>query len=92
MSADRVIPAQRVEAHRIESFPYFTARFSHPLPDGAEGQDDPDSDAPVGAALSNPEEDARRLASIDQQIFEKIRGFIFISGYEFRIGFQAFLL
>jgi flagellar biosynthesis/type III secretory pathway protein FliH len=73
MSADRVIPAQQVEAHRIESFPYFTARFSHPLPDGAEGQDEPDDDVPVGAALSSPEEDARRLASIDQQIFEKLQ-------------------
>jgi flagellar biosynthesis/type III secretory pathway protein FliH len=68
MSAERVIPAGRVEDHRIESFPYFTARFSNPLPDGED-----DSDAPLGSALTTPEEDARRLASVDQVIFEKLQ-------------------
>jgi flagellar biosynthesis/type III secretory pathway protein FliH len=68
MSAERVIPAGRVEDHRIESFPYFTARFSNPLPEGED-----DSDAPLSSALSTPEEDARRLASVDQVIFEKLQ-------------------
>ncbi len=68
MSAERVIPARRANDRQIASFPYFTAQFSRPLPE--EGDD---SDAPLGAALTTPEEDARRLASVDQVIFEKLQ-------------------
>ena len=67
MSAERVIPRRRVDDHAIESFPYFTAHFSRPMPEGD------DNDAPLGAALTTPEEDARRLASVDQVIFEKLQ-------------------
>lgn len=68
MSADRVIPAGRVEHHRIESFPYTAPRYTKmPAPE------DDGSDAPLGAALTTPEEDARRLASVDQVIFEKLQ-------------------
>jgi len=68
MSAERVIPARRVDDRRIESFPYSTAHFGGPLPD-----EEDDSDAPLGSALTTPEEDARRLASVDQVIFEKLQ-------------------
>jgi flagellar biosynthesis/type III secretory pathway protein FliH len=68
MSVDRVIPARKVEDHRIEAFPYFTAHFSTPLPEEGE-----EGDAPLGTALSSPEEDAKRLASVDQVIFEKLQ-------------------
>jgi flagellar biosynthesis/type III secretory pathway protein FliH len=66
MSAERVIQARYVDHDRVEAFPYFAAQFSRPL-DG-EGDDD---DAPLGSSLSTPEEDARRLASVDQIIFER---------------------
>ncbi len=62
-----MIPATRVVDRKLETFPYFTAQFSTPLAE--EGEDD----APLGAALSTPEEDARRLASVDQVIFEKLQ-------------------
>jgi len=68
MSAERVIPAHRVDDRLVGSFPYFTAHFSNPLPES-----DDDSDAPLGSALTTPEEDARRLASVDQIIFEKLQ-------------------
>jgi flagellar biosynthesis/type III secretory pathway protein FliH len=67
MSVERVIPAKRVVDRKLETFPYFTAQFSTPLAE--EGEDD----APLGAALSSPEEDTRRLASVDQVIFEKLQ-------------------
>jgi flagellar assembly protein FliH len=68
MSAERVIQARYVDDERVEAFPYFAAQFSRPL-DGL-GDDD---DAPLGSTLSSPEEDARRLASVDQIIFEKLQ-------------------
>jgi flagellar biosynthesis/type III secretory pathway protein FliH len=68
MSVERIIRAHRAEHHTIESFPYFTAHFSNPLPEDAD-----DNDAPLGAALSTPEEDAKRLASVDQVIYEKLQ-------------------
>jgi flagellar biosynthesis/type III secretory pathway protein FliH len=68
MSVERVIQARYVDDERVEAFPYFAAQFSRPL-DGM-GDDD---DAPLGSTLSSPEEDARRLASVDQIIFEKLQ-------------------
>ena len=67
MSAERVIPAQRVDHGQVEAFPYFTAQFCIPLEEGEEGDD-----ASLGSTLSTPEEDARRLASVDQVIFQKL--------------------
>jgi flagellar biosynthesis/type III secretory pathway protein FliH len=68
MSVERVIPARHVDFRRMEAFPYSTSHFTPVL---SMGEDD--SDAPVGAALTTPEEDARRLASTDQVIFEKLQ-------------------
>lgn len=68
MSARRVIPARNVDHRQIESFPYGKAEYGQPL-----AEDEDDSDAPLGAGLSTPEEDARRLASVDQQIYEKLQ-------------------
>jgi flagellar biosynthesis/type III secretory pathway protein FliH len=68
MSVERVIPAHQVDDRLVGSFPYFTAHFSSPLPES-----DDASDTPLGSALSTPEEDARRLASADQIIFEKMQ-------------------
>ena len=67
MSAERVIPAQRVDHDQVEAFPYFTAQFCMPLEEGGEGDD-----ASLGSTLSTPEEDARRLASVDHVIFQKL--------------------
>jgi len=47
----------------VQAFPYFATQFTMPL-------DDDEEDDPLGSALSTPEEDAQRLASVDQIIFE----------------------
>jgi len=69
MSVDRVIPAKHVDHGQVAAFPYFTATFSPVLPEGEEGE----TDDPLGSTLSTPEEDVRRLASVDQIIFEKMQ-------------------
>jgi len=68
MSADRVIPARRVDQEAIEAFPYFAAEFGPRLEDLEEGDD-----SPMSADLTTPEEDARRLASVDQIIYQKMQ-------------------
>ena len=65
MSAERIIRADRVEDRLVEAFPYFSTQYTVPLLDEEDGDD------PLGAELSSPEEDARRLASVDQIIFER---------------------
>lgn len=70
MSVERVIPALLVDDRRIGAFPYATAQVANPL---SEEGDENENDAPLGAALTTPEEDAQRLASVDQQIFEKLQ-------------------
>jgi flagellar assembly protein FliH len=67
MSRDRVIPAQVAKRRQLEGFPYFTAGHASGLRAG-EGDDEP-----VSASLSTPEEDAARLASVDQIIFERLQ-------------------
>jgi flagellar assembly protein FliH len=57
-----------VDHRHIETFPYGTAHFDQPL-----AEDEDDSDTPLAAGLSTPEEDAHRLASVDQQIYEKLQ-------------------
>ena len=69
MSVNRFIPARLVDQGQVEAFPYFAAQYSSALP----GDEAEDNDDPLGAALSSPEEDARRLASVDQVIFEKLQ-------------------
>jgi flagellar biosynthesis/type III secretory pathway protein FliH len=68
MSVERVIPARHAHRRKIEAFPYSTAAYTTLLPE-PEGE----SDAPLASALSTPEEDAKRLASVDQIIFEKLQ-------------------
>lgn len=68
MSVDRVIPARHVDLDAIEAFPYFAADFSGQM-EGGESLDD----EPLSAELTTPEEDARRLASVDQIIYEKLQ-------------------
>jgi flagellar assembly protein FliH len=68
MSADRVIPARKVDLDAIEAFPYFAADYTGAM-DAGEGGDD----EPMSAELTTPEEDARRLASVDQIIYEKMQ-------------------
>jgi len=67
MSVERVIPAKRVRDRQIESFPYATAHFSTLLPDTD------DNDSPLSTGLTTPEEEAKRLASADQIIYEKFQ-------------------
>lgn len=68
MSVERVIPAQFADFRQVEAFPYFAAQFSMPL-DG----DATDDDTSLASGLSTPEEDAARLASVDQIIFQKLQ-------------------
>jgi len=72
MSAERVIPARKVDPDSIEAFPYFAAQFAPDLGLG-EGEGEENPDAPVSAELTTPEEDARRLASVDQIIYQKMQ-------------------
>jgi flagellar biosynthesis/type III secretory pathway protein FliH len=66
----RIIPARVAETKEVEAFPYFAATFTAPLTldDGMfEG------DQPLSAEINSPEEDAKRLASVDQIIFDKLQ-------------------
>ena len=69
MSPRRIIPASEVDLGRVESFTYRTLDPELTLV----GQGDDGDDTPIGAVLSSPEEDAARLASIDQIIFERMQ-------------------
>lgn len=66
----RIIPARVAETKEIEAFPYFAATFTAPL-----GVDDGsfEGEQSLSAEISSPEEDARRLASVDQVIYEKLQ-------------------
>jgi flagellar assembly protein FliH len=68
MSANRVIPARKVDYDSIESFPYFAAQFAPSMDEDEDGDDNP-----LSANLSTPEEDANRLASVDQIIYQKMQ-------------------
>jgi len=68
-SVVRIIPAIDAEFKELEAFPYFAATFVAPMPGEEEGEDDES----VLAHLTTPEEDASRLASVDQQIYEKLQ-------------------
>ncbi len=69
MSVERFIPARRVDLEAIEAFPYFAAQAPPPLED----EDEAGDDTPLSATFTTPEEDARRLASVDQIIYEKLQ-------------------
>lgn len=66
----RIIPASVAETKEVEAFPYFAATFTAPL-----AMDDGmfEGDQPLSADISSPEEDARRLASVDQIIYDKLQ-------------------
>lgn len=68
MFPERVIPAAQAQATPVEGFPYFAANFHVALEPVSQ-----EDDQPVAARLSTPEEDAKRLASVDQVIFEKLQ-------------------
>ncbi len=70
LDSDRIIPASLAEGRQIEAFPYFAATFNVPV-SSDEGFDD--DEKPTAADLSSPEEDAQRLASVDQVIHEKLQ-------------------
>jgi flagellar assembly protein FliH len=67
--SDRIIPANLAIGRQIESFPYFAATFTLPLPT----QDENGDERPLASDLSSPEEDVQRLASVDQIIHEKLQ-------------------
>ena len=71
MSPSRFIPAHEAVHREIEAFPYFAATYAPPIP-GADDAADED-DAPLAKQFSTPEEDAHRLASVDQQIHDKLQ-------------------
>nr|WP_320133710.1 FliH/SctL family protein [uncultured Holophaga sp.] len=64
----RIITAEQAAGRQIEGFPYFAASFI-PEPDAWE----PDDEEPIGRSLSSPEEDAKRLVSVDHIIHEKLQ-------------------
>ena len=68
LSASRIITALEAENTQQEAFPYFAASFTPSVP----GLDD-ENDDPVMSEISSPEEDAARLASVDQRIYEKLQ-------------------
>ncbi|HNX95177.1 MAG TPA: FliH/SctL family protein [Holophaga sp.] len=68
LSSPRIIPAHVAEEKDIEGFPYFAATFTVPFP-----EESSEDDAPVLSELTTPEEDAERLASVDQQIQTKLQ-------------------
>lgn len=65
----RFIPAEEVKAAQLGAFAY--RAIDPELALAAQAGDVDDS--PIGAQLSTPEEDAARLASVDQQIFERMQ-------------------
>lgn len=69
MSPRRIIPAEEVDAGRVESFAYRPIDPELMLAAQAGDADD----TPIGAVLSTPEEDAARLASVDQLIYERMQ-------------------
>ena len=69
-NSGRVIPASMAQNRQIESFPYFAATFTLPIPNPEEQGSDEQS---LAAELSTPEEDVQRLASVDQIIHEKLQ-------------------
>lgn len=68
--AARIIPARVAETKEVEAFPYFAATFTAPL---AVDDGSLEGDQPLAAEISSPEEDAKRLASADQVIYEKLQ-------------------
>jgi len=66
----RIIPARVAETKEVEAFPYLAASFTSPLP---LEEDSADGDQPVSAEITTPEENARRLASVDQIIYDKLQ-------------------
>lgn len=67
----RFISAQEIEGREVEAFPYFAATFTVPPP--LEGAPTEGDDAPLASGFTSPEEDAQRLASVDQIIHEKLQ-------------------
>lgn len=70
MAAARIIPSQQAREKAIEAFPYFPVDPSMAL-EAAEAETT--DDAPIGATLTTPEEDAARLASVDHQIHQRLQ-------------------
>jgi flagellar biosynthesis/type III secretory pathway protein FliH len=66
----RIIPAHIAETKEVEAFPYFAATFTAPL---AVDDGSMEGDQPLSAEISSPEEDAKRLASVDQIIYDKLQ-------------------
>jgi flagellar biosynthesis/type III secretory pathway protein FliH len=66
----RIIPARMAETKDVESFPYFAATFSAPL---AVDDGSLEGEGSLSSEISSPEEDARRLASVDQVIYDKLQ-------------------
>ena len=66
----QVIPARLAETKEVEAFPYFAATFTAPL---AVEDGSLEGDQPISAEISTPEEDAKRLASVDQIIYDKLQ-------------------
>lgn len=69
MSARRIIPAAEAGLRQIEAFPYLAAMPPTALLPELEDTDE----SPLADSLTTPEEEARRLASADQVIFEKLQ-------------------
>lgn len=71
MSSSRFIPAKDAGKKSIEGYPYFAV---DPNPSLEAMLEAPEADdAPLAAGLSTPEEEARRLASVEHQIQQRLQ-------------------
>lgn len=62
------IPAEKVDPSAVQAFPYQPINPTL-VPSAGDGDDD----APIGSELSTREEDLKRLASVDQLVFERMQ-------------------
>lgn len=91
MSPDpRFIPAAEARQRDLESYPYFAVDPNPPLESLIPDSED---DSPLAAQLTTPEEEARRLISVDQQIQERFhraeQEALELQRKAFEEGFQA---
>lgn len=66
----RIIPASLADTKDIEAFPYFAATFTAPL---AVDNGSMEGEESLAADITTPEEDARRLASAEQAIYDRLQ-------------------
>lgn len=67
MSLERFIPAEEAKKHELEAYPYF-AVDPNPSMESLLTEAEVTDETPLASAITTPEEEARRLESMDHQI------------------------